>query len=204
MSIKNKIALTSAVVLLTGCMMAPSAVIFGDGQDGDVISNPFGDKFAPTTTAEVPTNSGSNKNNQASNQNSGTTTANAANSQSNKTTTVSGEAASDSNGVVSSDELIKSVKLSKAKISKAKYLKPGKTKALIKLKKVNYATGYQIKYSTSKKFKKKVTKTTTSKKLSKKIKKLKSGKKYFVKARAYVLTPSGKQYGKWSKVKTIK
>ncbi len=201
MNIRKKIALTSAVVLLSGCMMAPGAVIFGDGQDGDVISNPFGDKFAPTTTAEVPTNSGNGKESQTTNQNSSTTTAN---TDSNKATTVAVEAASDSNGVVSSDELIKSVKLSKAKISKAKYLKPGKTKALIKLKKVNYATGYQIKYSTSKKFKKKVTKTTTSKKLSKKIKKLKAGKKYFVKARAYVLTPSGKQYGKWSKVKTIK
>lgn len=73
--------------------------------------------------------------------------------------------------------------------------------------KVSYAKGYQIKYSTSKKFTKKTSKTVTVKKsgtTSKTVKKLKSKKKYYVKVRTYKTVNGKKVYSDWSKVKTVK
>ena len=68
-------------------------------------------------------------------------------------------------------------------------------------------TGYEVTYSTSKKFTKKTTKTVTVKgasKLSKTVKKLKKGKTYYVKVRAYK-NVSGKKYaGAYSAVKKVK
>ena len=96
------------------------------------------------------------------------------------------------------------------------YTKPGKTsitKAVraknnrsikLTLKKAGTATGYQIKYSTSKKFGKKVTKTVNTKKSKAVIKKLNAKKTYYIKARAYRKTGKSKKYGSWSKVKTVK
>lgn len=96
------------------------------------------------------------------------------------------------------------------------YIKPGKTsitKAVraknnrsikLTLKKAGTATGYQIKYSTSKKFGKKVTKTVNTKKNMAVIKKLSAKKTYYIKARAYRKTGKSKKYGSWSKVKTVK
>lgn len=96
------------------------------------------------------------------------------------------------------------------------YIKPGKTsitKAVraknnrsikLTLKKAGTATGYQIKYSTSKKFGKKVTKTVNTKKNKAVIKKLNAKKTYYIKARAYRKTGKSKKYGSWSKVKTVK
>ena len=96
------------------------------------------------------------------------------------------------------------------------YIKPGKTsvkKAVraknnksikLTLKKVGAASGYQIKYSTSKKFEKKVTKTVNTKKNMAVIKKLSAKKTYYIKARAYRKTGKSKKYGSWSKVKTVK
>ena len=65
--------------------------------------------------------------------------------------------------------------------------------------------GYQIQYSTNKKFKKAKTKTVNGYKKNKiTIKKLKSKKKYYVRIRT-VLKINGKtSYSKWSKVKTVK
>lgn len=73
--------------------------------------------------------------------------------------------------------------------------------------KVSSAKGYQIKYSTSKKFTKKTSKTVTVKKsgtTSKTVKKLKSKKKYYVKVRTYKTVNGKKVYSDWSKVKTVK
>ena len=79
-----------------------------------------------------------------------------------------------------------------------------KTTAKVKLtKKVKYASGYQVSYSTSSKFKKKLTKTATFKKTGK-LKKLKAGTKYYVRVRAYKTINGKKVYGKWSKVAQIK
>lgn len=72
-------------------------------------------------------------------------------------------------------------------------------------------SGYEIEYSTSNKFSKKLTKSITiksNKSTSKTIKKLKANKKYFVRIRTYktikVNGKSGKLYSSWSKVKTVK
>ncbi len=92
-----------------------------------------------------------------------------------------------------------------AKVTKVT-LKPKKGKLQAKWKKVTGANGYEICYSTSKKFKKKkkLTKSKSTKKTKITIKKLKRGKRYFVRVRAYTLQDSKKVYGKWSKVKRVK
>ena len=84
-------------------------------------------------------------------------------------------------------------------------LKNTKKKTMkVSFKKVKGAEGYQITYSTSKKFKKKVTKSVTTSKLNKSIKKLKKGKKYYVKVRAYKTDSMGeKVYGSYGKARTI-
>lgn len=77
-----------------------------------------------------------------------------------------------------------------------------------KLKK--QADGYEIAYSTSRKFPKKKTGTVTAGKKvsSKKVRKLKAGKKYYVRLRAYktvkIQGEQRKLYAGWSKVKTVK
>lgn len=89
-------------------------------------------------------------------------------------------------------------------------LKSTKKKSFtVKWKKdIKDADGYEIQYSTSKKFAKKKTKTVTVKgrsKGSKAVSKLKSGKKYYVRVRAYANQGGGeKYYGAWSKTKSIK
>ncbi len=78
-----------------------------------------------------------------------------------------------------------------------------KKKALkVKWKKVKGIKGYQIQYSTNKKFKK--SKKKSVKKASKTtltIKKLKAKKKYYVRIRTYVVRNGVKKYSKWSKKK---
>lgn len=73
---------------------------------------------------------------------------------------------------------------------------------------ISDASGYEIQYSTSKKFAKNKTKTVTvkgRKKSSKTIAKLKSKKKYYVRVRAYVDQGQGEKiYGSWSKTKNVK
>ncbi len=72
-------------------------------------------------------------------------------------------------------------------------------------------TGYEIQYSTSKKFKKKTTKTVTIKSnkiVSKKFSRKKAGKRYYVRIRTYkAVKIEGKMkkfYSGWSKVKSVK
>lgn len=67
------------------------------------------------------------------------------------------------------------------------------------------ADGYQIQYATDKKFKSAKNITITSWLTeSKRISKLKSKKKYYVRIRAYKNSAKGKNYRKWSKVKSCK
>ncbi|MCQ4637943.1 S8 family serine peptidase [Anaerovorax odorimutans] len=95
------------------------------------------------------------------------------------------------------------VKTGRTSIKKLK--QKSKTKLKVTYKKISGAKGYQITYSTSKKFSKKKTKSVTVKGTSKTLSKLKKGKTYYVKARAYKTDSVGaKVYGKYSKVKKIR
>lgn len=98
----------------------------------------------------------------------------------------------------------KSVKVPRAKITKLQSTKPGNL--TIKIKKIKKVSGYKVKVSQNKKFKK--SKTYKIKKNQKTVKGLKQGKKYFVKVRAYkkirLKRKSKTVYGKWSKTKPIK
>lgn len=96
---------------------------------------------------------------------------------------------------------------SKVKVSPVKGLKAKAAKKKLKItwKKNAKASGYQIQYSTSKKFKK-ATKLNVKKasKTSATIKKLKAGKKYYVRIRAYKTVNGKKKYSAWSAVKSAK
>ena len=94
------------------------------------------------------------------------------------------------------------VKVAKASLTSAKNSKS--KQILLKYKKVSGAKGYEISYSTDKKFKKAVTKKNTAK-TSYTISKLKKGKIYYVRIRAYKIDSTGKKvYGKYSSVKKAK
>lgn len=90
----------------------------------------------------------------------------------------------------------------KLKNTKVKKVKAAKKKITVTLLKRTDVDGYQIQYSTSKKFKKaktvKIKKAATVKKV---IKKLKSGKKYYIRVRAYKKINGKVQYAKWAKYK---
>ena len=105
---------------------------------------------------------------------------------------------------ISSEEKakIESFKKKKATISSLKN-KKGK-KVVVTIKKVKYAKGYEIKYSTNSKFKQNVKKIKT-KSLKKTLTKLKKGKTYYVKVRPYYKDSLGRTiYGKYGKVKRVK
>ena len=98
----------------------------------------------------------------------------------------------------------KSKKPKKTSISKIKAQKKG---FKVTWKKVSNAKGYQVKYSTSKKFTKKTSKTVTVKKAtttSKTVKDLKKKKTYYVKVRSYKTVNGKKVYSNWSNVKKVK
>lgn len=96
------------------------------------------------------------------------------------------------------------VKITPAKVKVKKVARKAKgTKAKISLKKVKGATGYVVKISTSKKFKKKTTITKNVKLTTFTLKKLKKNKKYYIKVRAVRKTGKTKVYGLWSKSKRI-
>ena len=89
----------------------------------------------------------------------------------------------------------------KASVSK---VTPGKKLLKVTAAKESFATGYEIKCSTSSKFGKSSTKTVTSKSNTVTVKKLKAGKKYYVKVRA-LKKSGGKTYATaWSSVKSAK
>ena len=84
--------------------------------------------------------------------------------------------------------------------------KAGAGKAKVTWKKQKGVTGYQVIYSTTKKFTKAKIKyvTVSGGKSNVTLKKLKKGKTYYVKVRAYKKNGNSKLYGKYSVVKKIK
>lgn len=95
------------------------------------------------------------------------------------------------------------------KSSAIKKLKKGKKKMTVSWTKQSKSavSGYQIKYSKSKKFSKRFTKIVTVKTYktsSKTIKKLKSRKTYYIRVRAYKTVKGSKYYSSWSKTKSVK
>ena len=87
--------------------------------------------------------------------------------------------------------------------SAVKKLKKGKKSFTVYVKKQSKQTsGYQVQYSTSKKFKSPKTKSLTSyKKTSLKVKK---HKKYYVRVRTYKKVGKAKYYSSWSSAKSVK
>ncbi len=81
-------------------------------------------------------------------------------------------------------------------------LKKGKKRFTASWKKVAQASGYQLKYSTGKSFKK--SKVKTSQRTSCTVKKLKSGKTYYAKFRAYKSVNGKKLYSNWSAYKKVR
>ena len=91
----------------------------------------------------------------------------------------------------------------KTKISKLSAAK--KSLKVTISKKSTQVTGYQIQYSTSKKFKSATTKTISSYKTTKyTIKKLKAKKTYYVRVRTYKTVKGKKYYSSWSSYKSKK
>lgn len=114
---------------------------------------------------------------------------------------------STSNSGSSANSTAKPVKVTTKATSITKLAK-GKKSFTVKWKaQKKYASGYQVQWSTNKKFTKKTTKSKFvkgAKKTSLKVTKLKGGKKYYVKVRTYKQVGKTKYYSSWSKVKTVK
>jgi hypothetical protein len=95
--------------------------------------------------------------------------------------------------------VVKVKKPGTVKIKKAKTTKMG---IHVTWKKVPYASGYQIQYSTKKNMKSAITKKAYTPRYS--IKKYKKKKKYYIRIRAFSMVYDITKYGKWSKKKVIK
>ena len=94
----------------------------------------------------------------------------------------------------------------KPKKTSIKKLSKGKKKFTVTWAKVSGVKGYQIQYSSDKKFKKNNKSVTVTKQKTTKatVKKLKSKKKYYVRVRTYKTVNGKKLYSSWSKVKSVK
>ena len=101
-------------------------------------------------------------------------------------------------------KITKTFKINPKATSITKLTSPKKKQLKATFKKVSGVTGYQVVYSTSKKFTKATTKTATVKTTSKTVKSLKKGKTYYVKVRTFKTVGGVKYYGAYSAVKKIK
>ena len=168
-----------AMICATALALSPMAV-YGAEFDGDVCENPWQNIFTTNQdeTKETTTNAGGQSTNQQNTtQTQGTTTTNN----------------------------VQKVTTKRPKKTKIKSMKKKSLKVVVTLKKIKSVGGYQLQYSTNKKFKKgkKITKKVNGKKVKLTIKKL-TGKKYYVRARTYIVVNNKKVYSKWSKKKVIK
>lgn len=100
----------------------------------------------------------------------------------------------------------KNTKTVKPKKTSIKKLSKGKKKFTVTWAKVSGVKGYQIQYSSDKKFKNNNKSVTVTKQKTTKatVKKLKSKKKYYVRVRTYKTVNGKKIYSSWSKAKSVK
>lgn len=106
--------------------------------------------------------------------------------------------------VITAQKSIAKLSVSKVALSSVKSKKS--RQITVKWKKNSKVSGYQIQYSTSKKFTKKTTKTVTVKKnktTSYTLKKLKAKKKYYVRIRGYKTYKGKNYYSSYSKAKSV-
>lgn len=105
-----------------------------------------------------------------------------------------------------SKQTTKASAVKKPAAPKSLKLKKGKKQFKASWKKVSSVTGYQIQYTTDKKFKKSIKTVTVkgSKRNSASVKKLKSKKTYYVRVRAYKTSKGKKLYSSWSAKKSVK
>lgn len=103
------------------------------------------------------------------------------------------------------EPITQSTNVKKPSATKTSKIKKGRKSLKISWKKVRNVNGYQIQYSTSRKFKKarKIT-IKNGKATSKTIKKLQAKKKYYVRIRTYVTVNGKTKYSNWSKTKSQK
>lgn len=94
------------------------------------------------------------------------------------------------------------IMLSKKSLSwkSVKNMKSGKV--LVKWKKLDKATGYEVQYALNKSLKKAKKKRVKSTSIT--LKKLKKKKTYFIRVRAYENVNGKNVYGKWSSVKRVR
>ena len=109
---------------------------------------------------------------------------------------------SNSSGNVSSDSKTSAKAAGKTAVTSVKRSADGK-KIKVSLKKVAAAGGYQIRYSTDKKYSKSKTKTLTTTKNNVTVKKVSKGKKYYVSARTYKVVNGKKYWSAWSQSKKV-
>jgi len=122
---------------VTSSTVANAETVTNDPDDGDIVENPWNDLLNPTTNpGDLPSIG-----NDETSSNNGSTT--------------------DKNNDGNKDKNKPSITTKKAKIKKVKRI--SKKKARIKIKKIKGSTGYQIQYSTKRKFKKKKTKNNYNK-----------------------------------------
>ena len=109
---------------------------------------------------------------------------------------------SNSSGTVSSDSAASAKAAGKTKVTSAKRSADGK-KIKVSLKKVAAAGGYQVRYSTDKKYSKSKTKTLTTTKNNVTVKKVSKSKKYYISARTYKVVNGKKYWSAWSSSKKV-
>lgn len=195
---KKAIAVICSIMLISS--LGTVTNVKADAEDGDIIiispDNPD-DGYQDVDDLELESggNSDADKNIEH------TTNRPTENSTDNETTkAINNSANNGTNGESTSAALTK--KPAKVQVVSATRKNKTSLKAKITLKKLKGVSGYQVKYSYHKKFKKYLTKNCKKNKFT--LKKLKAGKKYYIKARAYVKNGNKKVYGSWSKKKLIK
>ena len=162
------------------------------GQSETETTTEAGTSASKTDTSTVTTTTAS----KTDTSKASTTTANKTSTSKTSTTTAS-KTSTSTTTTVSKVVTVKVLPPTKIKVKKS-----SSRSRTLTWKKVGRCSGYQIQYSTDKKFKKAVKRKTisSSKVTKKKISSLKKGKKYYFRIRSYYKTKKKIYYSKWSKI----